>query len=174
MSGTSIRARWRDVVLVLETILFSILVPGAVTYWLPRYVFGLWPGVLPSLSVWQVAAVALLTLGLSIYLRCLWEFAARGRGIPAPVDHPKQLVVTGLYQFVRNPMYFGVLLVLLGETLFFRSYDWLIYTMAWLLFVHLNVIFYEEPYLARKFGGSYLRYTSSVRRWVPGRRYRGD
>jgi protein-S-isoprenylcysteine O-methyltransferase Ste14 len=73
-------------------------------------------------SVGQFVAVLLLTLGLAVYLRCLWEFAVRGRGIPAPIDHRKQLVVTGLYRYVRNPMYVGVLLFLLGESLFFGSW----------------------------------------------------
>jgi protein-S-isoprenylcysteine O-methyltransferase Ste14 len=53
-----------------------------------------------------------LSLGAAIYFRCLWEFAARGRGIPLPIDHPRQLVVTGLYRYVRNPMYVGVLILL--------------------------------------------------------------
>lgn len=67
-------------------------------------------------TVAQFAALVPLTLGAAIYFRCLWEFAVRGRGIPAPLDHPKQLVVTGLYLYVRNPMYLGVLTVLAGCT----------------------------------------------------------
>jgi protein-S-isoprenylcysteine O-methyltransferase Ste14 len=110
-------------------------------------------------------------LGLAVYLRCLWEFAARGRGIPAPLDHPKKLVVTGLYRYVRNPMYLGVLLVLLGETLFLQSSGFLLYVIGWLIFVHLNVILYEEPNLTHKFGDSYKHYRSAVRRWLPGERY---
>lgn len=164
---------WRDAILFLETIVFSIVVPGAVTYWIPRDVLDLWGEMFPGRwSVWQFVALLLLTLGLAVYLRCLWEFAVRGRGIPAPIDHPKQLVVTGLYRYVRNPMYVGVLLFLLGESLFFESWPFLLYTIAWLAFVHLNVIVYEEPNLQRKFGRSYDRYRSVVRRWIPGKRYR--
>jgi protein-S-isoprenylcysteine O-methyltransferase Ste14 len=121
----------------------------------------------------QVVALVPLALGAAVYLRCLWEFAMRGRGIPAPIDHPKELVVTGLYRYVRNPMYLGVLLFLVGEALFFEYRDFLAYTLGWLLFVHLNVLFYEEPNLRRKFGSSYERYSQAVRRWVPGRRYNG-
>jgi protein-S-isoprenylcysteine O-methyltransferase Ste14 len=163
------------VLLSFETIVFTVVVPGTVTVFLPRYVLDLWGETLPTQwTIWQFAALLPLSLGLVVYLRCLWEFAARGRGIPAPLDHPKQLVVTGLYQYVRNPMYIGVLLFLLGESVFFRSRGFLVYTFAWLGFVHLNVIVYEEPNLRRKFGGSYDRYTSSVRRWIPGKRYRGE
>jgi protein-S-isoprenylcysteine O-methyltransferase Ste14 len=164
---------WRDAMLLFETIAFSVVVPGAVTWWIPRHLLGLWDSLTPaSWSVWQVAALLPFGLGLAVYLKCLWEFAARGRGIPAPLDHPKQLVVTGLYRYVRNPMYLGVLLVLLGETLFLQSSGFLLYVIGWLIFVHLNVILYEEPNLTRKFGDSYKHYRSAVRRWIPGERYR--
>jgi protein-S-isoprenylcysteine O-methyltransferase Ste14 len=162
----------RDLLLFFETLLFTFLVPGTVTIWLPRWL-GIWGDTSPSpWTVWHDAAFVPLTLGLAIYGRCVWEFASRGRGIPAPLDHPKQLVVTGLYRYVRNPMYVGVLLVLLGEALFFRSRDFLIYVVIWFAFVNLAVLVYEEPNLKHKFGDSYQHYRSSVRRWIPGRAYR--
>lgn len=65
----------------------------------------------------------------------------------------------------------GVLLFLLGESLFLRYWGFFFYTIAWLLFVHLNVLLYEEPNLRRKFGSSYAGYTAAVHRWLPGRRY---
>jgi protein-S-isoprenylcysteine O-methyltransferase Ste14 len=161
----------RGVLLFLEALLFSVVVPGAVVYWIPRDALGLWSELPPQpWSVWQAIAAVPLALGLTIYLRRLWEFARRGRGIPAPVDHPKTLVVTGLYRHVRNPMYLGVLLFLLGQSLFFESSHVLLYAIAWLAFVHVNVIVYEEPNLRRKFGRSYDRYRSAVRRWIPGKR----
>jgi protein-S-isoprenylcysteine O-methyltransferase Ste14 len=163
----------RPVLLFLETIIFSVTVLGSVVLWIPRDVLGIWGQTTPtSWSVRHVVATAPLLLGLGIYLRCLWKFAARGRGIPAPVDHPKQLVVSGLYQYVRNPMYVGVMLFLLGEALFFGSPRFLLYAIAWLAFVHTNVPLYEEPYLRRKFGGSYEQYSSAVHRWIPGKKYR--
>lgn len=123
-------------------------------------------------TIWQYAALVPFAIGIAIYVRCVWDFASRGRGIPAPLDHPKQLVVSGLYRYLRNPMYVGVLLVLLGEALFFRSRDFLVYVLIWFAFVNVAVLVYEEPNLRRKFGHSYERYRSSVRRWIPGRAYR--
>ena len=97
--------------LFLETIAFTIVVPGTVTVLIPSRILGDEARILfqPS-AVTSFIALLPLSLGAAIYFRCLWEFAARGRGIPLPIDHPKQLVVTGLYRYVRNPMYVGVLI----------------------------------------------------------------
>jgi protein-S-isoprenylcysteine O-methyltransferase Ste14 len=160
----------RRVALVVEALLFSILVPGAVWYWIPRDLLGLWP-VEPFAGSWSTAHIAglgFVALGITIYLTCLWEFLLRGRGIPAPLDHPTELVVTGLYRYVRNPMYVGGLLVLIGEAMFLRTWACLGYALGWLAIVHVNVVWHEERYLARRFGDSYRRYQSSVHRWIPG------
>lgn len=168
-------AGWGHLRLFVEAIVFTIVVPGAVSYWIPKDLLGIWGAVLPQpWTIWQILGLVPLTVGTGVYLRCAWEFAARGRGIPFPVDHPKRLVVTGLYRYVRNPMYLGVLLFMLGESLFFTSARFFAYTIAWLTFIHLNILIYEEPNLRHKFGDSYAQYTSSVRRWVPGRPYRQD
>jgi protein-S-isoprenylcysteine O-methyltransferase Ste14 len=166
--------RVRAIGLLLEDVVFTIVVPGSIVFWLPRIILNSerlrWP---VSWSWVQFLALIPLALGIAIYLRCVWEFAARGRGIPAPIDHPKQLVVTGLYRYVRNPMYLGCLLFLFGEALFFHYWAFFLYALGWLVFVHLNILFYEEPNLRRKFGSSYEQYTHAVGRWIPGRRYSG-
>ena len=163
--------RPRSVGLFLRALVFTVVVPGTVTVLIPSWILGperqfpqLW-------NLTSLVGLLLFSLGAAVYFRCLWEFAARGRGIPLPIDHPKQLVVSGLYRYVRNPMYVGVLMLLLGEVMIFRSLDLLIYTAAWFIFVHLNVVIWEERLLRHKFGDSYTRYRGSVRRWIPGRRY---
>ncbi len=62
-----------------------------------------------------------LVLGAGIYFRTAWEFAVRGLGTPAPIAPTKFLVVSGLHRYVRNPMYLGVALVILGEAALFRA-----------------------------------------------------
>jgi protein-S-isoprenylcysteine O-methyltransferase Ste14 len=47
----------------------------------------------------------------------------------------------------------------------------LYYAIVWLAFVHVTILVYEEPNLRRTFGSSYERYTSFVRRWVPGKKF---
>lgn len=163
---------WRRVALFAEAVLFSIIVPGSVAFWLPPLILDrsrfVWPA---TWSAAEWAALIPLAVGFAIYLRCVWDFVTRGRGIPAPIDHPKALVVTGLYRYVRNPMYLGVLFFLFGEALFLRYGALVVYALVWFVIVNLFVLLYEEPNLERKFGDSYARYRSAVRRWVPGPPY---
>ena len=127
--------------LFLKNLLFTIVVPGTVAVLLPRVLVE--PG-LAVPAVWgapQFASLPILLAGLLMYLRCVWDFAHRGRATPLPLDAPRVLVVEGLYRYVRNPMYLGVLLVIAGQALVFE------------------------------FGDTYDRYCQNVRRWVPGRPY---
>jgi len=112
--------------------------------------------------------------GTGILLWSALDFALKGKGTPAPIDPPKVMVAEGLYRFVRNPMYLGVLLTLTGHVLWFQSLRLLIYIALLAVAFHLFVVFYEEPVLRRKFGDSYEDYCRRVSRWIPivGRRNR--
>jgi protein-S-isoprenylcysteine O-methyltransferase Ste14 len=148
---------------LVKTILFTILVPGTVTVVLPRNIASdaVAPTLLSSLGFVPLA------LGAAMYLWCAWDFAGPGQGTPAPIDAPKRLVVRGLYRLVRNPMYVGVTLVLLGESLAFQSERILVYAAVVFACFNLFVITYEEPALKRKFGPSYEEYLKRVPRWLP-------
>ena len=154
--------------LFLKSILFAILLPGTVTVLVPVVITSR-AGATLNWNSWRVLGLLLITLGASIIGRCVWDFAISGRGTLAPLDPPKNLVVTGLYRYVRNPMYVGVMLVLSGETWLFNSRALLFYAIGCFLTVHSFVLLYEEPYLRRQFGDSYLCYCKTVNRWLPKR-----
>jgi protein-S-isoprenylcysteine O-methyltransferase Ste14 len=112
---------------------------------------------------------ALIAAGAALVVSCQWVFILRGRGTPAPFDAPRQVVAAGVYRFVRNPMYLGGFLVLVGFGLVERSGAIVIFSAIWLLLVHLAVVLLEEPDLRRKFGSSYEQYRRAVPRWLPRR-----
>ncbi len=150
---------------LLKTLLFTILVPGTVVVLVPRWLLR---GEATLLGGWTGATGGfLLGCGAVLYLRCAWDFAVRGRGTPAPVDPPRELVVSGPYRYVRNPLYLGVLLMVVGEAALYRASVLLGYAGALLLAFHLFVVTYEEPTLRRKFGAAHERYCASVPRWLP-------
>jgi protein-S-isoprenylcysteine O-methyltransferase Ste14 len=156
------------VLLLFKNFLFTVLVPGTVAIYLPLRIASGRTGTLRwDWGVWQIAALLPLSIGIAIYFWCLWDFALGGRGTPAPIDAPKRLVVRGLYEYVRNPMYIGVLLVIVGWAMFFQSLRVLVYGAAVGLIFHLFVLLIEEPILREKFGEAYQSYCKRVGRWVP-------
>jgi protein-S-isoprenylcysteine O-methyltransferase Ste14 len=150
---------------ILNTILFTIVVPGTVAVYIPMRLAGGYSRPQQGLLAWLGAVC--VVIGAAIYFRCAWEFAVRGLGTPAPIAPTKYLVTTALHRRVRNPMYIGVALAILGQGALFRSLHVVEYAALMLLTAHVFVILYEEPTLRRQFGDSYEQYRRSVPRWIP-------
>lgn len=151
----------------LKTLIFTIIVPGAIMALIPYLLLSRTPSSFARIGLFQLFGLIPMAIGAAIYLRCAWDFASAGKGTPAPFDPPKRLVARGLYRFVRNPMYVGVLLTLLGEAWLFRSLALFTYAAIVFTWEHLFVVFYEEPALRRKFGESYSGYLARTPRWIP-------
>jgi protein-S-isoprenylcysteine O-methyltransferase Ste14 len=150
---------------ILNTLLFTIFVPGTVAILIPRWLLGGFTKPLGGVLTWIGGIVFLI--GAATYLRCAWEFAVRGLGTPAPIAPTKFLVTTALHRYVRNPMYIGVATAILGEAAIFRSLHVAEYACVMLLIAHIFVVLYEEPTLRRQFGESYEEYKRGVPRWLP-------
>jgi protein-S-isoprenylcysteine O-methyltransferase Ste14 len=115
----------------------------------------------------KIPGAILMVLGAILVLACAGVFISRGRGTPAIFDAPRAFVAIGPYRYVRNPMYIGGLVLLVGFGLYERSISILFLTLLLFPLVHLFVRFYEEPTLTRRFGSSYQEYLRAVRRWIP-------
>jgi len=150
---------------ILKTILFTIFVPGSVLVLIPYWLLDGFPR--PERGPLTWVGMLIMLLGAAVYFRCAWEFAVRGLGTPAPIAPTKFLVTTALHRYMRNPMYIGVLGVLLGEAATFRALVLLEYAAFCFAAAYLFVLFYEEPTLRRQFGESYEEYRRSVPRWIP-------
>lgn len=156
--------------LFLKNLAFTIIVPGTVGFYVPIWIAAGWSGFPNASPGWErFSGLLTILLGLAVYLWCVWDFAMIGRGTPAPIDEPRKLIVRGLYRYVRNPMYIGVLLVIIGWATYFRSLGVVSYALCVGLVFHLFVVVYEEPHLRRRFGESYTHYCRTVHRWIPGR-----
>lgn len=120
----------------------------------------------PQLAV-RVAAVALGLLSVSIQGWCIALLQRRGRGTPSLLAATAQLVTTGPYAWLRNPLNLSEVTVFLALAAWCASWILLIYaSVAWLAF-HLFVVLYEEPRHRRQFGAAYEAYASAVSRWLP-------
>ncbi len=137
---------------------------GYAAFWVRRYDAAL--GV--TLPVWmRPLGIACMALGAAFALTCVGTFVVRGKGTPAPFDAPRKLVAAGPYRWVRNPMYVGAGLVIIGFALYEHSVSILLLGAGMWIAAHLFVCFYEEPTLRKKFNGSYEDYCRAVHRWIP-------
>jgi protein-S-isoprenylcysteine O-methyltransferase Ste14 len=149
----------------LRSLLFLILAPGMVAGYIPLAL--LRAGQQVNTGFFSYLAFPLWVIGGIILLASFWNFLAQGRGTPAPVDPPKELVAAGFYRYVRNPMYVAVLAIIMGHFLWFGYWNLLIYSAIVFLAFHAFVTYYEEPTLKRKFGAAYEDYIRKVPRWIP-------
>lgn len=158
---------------ILGSAIFLVLAPGTVALYIPWRVCH-WSFAPPLLGVFsfRIIGALMITAGVPVLLDSFARFADQGLGTPAPVAPPQRLVVTGLYCYVRNPMYVAVLLLIFGQGLLFGSFPLLEYGLVVWLGTFAFVVFYEEPGLRRKFGREYEEFCARVPRWIPrpGRR----
>jgi protein-S-isoprenylcysteine O-methyltransferase Ste14 len=158
----------RRVSAVLGSVFFLLLAPGTVAGVVPWWISG-WRirAPLRQFSPFRWLGVLLIVAGVPVLLDSFARFALTGLGTPAPVFPTRHLVVSGLYRYVRNPMYLAVAAVILGQGLLFGDLRVLEYgVLVWTAF-HLFVLFYEEPVLRRSFGAEYENFCTHVSRWVP-------
>lgn len=137
----------------------AVLVPWLLTRWEAR-------DPRPPLVVRVVGALLVLDGGAAV-LQAFARFVAEGRGTPVPVAPTEQLVVGGPYRFVRNPMYAGIVAVVLGQALLLGRGVLLAYALVTWTVPATFVRWYEEPTLLRRYGERYEEYRAAVPAWIP-------
>ena len=162
---SKVQIKFKLPVTAFKSLLYLVIEAGIFALYIPFALLRHGPRIETGIVSWL--AIPLWLIGSVVVLWCFWDFTFKGRGTPVPTDPPKELVVTGLYRHVRNPIYTGVLLIFLGHFLWFGYWSLLIYTVLAFLGVHFFVVLYEEPTLKRKFGADYEDYLRNVPRWIP-------
>ena len=148
--------------------MFLVLAPGVMAGLVPYLLTG-WEAGDPWLPA-QVAGAALLAAGAAVLLHAFARFVTEGLGTPAPVAPTEQLVVGGLYRWVRNPMYLAVASTIVGQWLLLGRPVLLAYALVFGATVYAFVRGYEEPTLRETYGDEYERYREAVPGWWPRRR----
>jgi protein-S-isoprenylcysteine O-methyltransferase Ste14 len=158
---------WQSIALALRSVTWAALLPGLFAGYLPWRYFGLRDVRIELSHPVHLVGLGSITVGVILLAACIWEFATRGRGTLSPLDPPRQLVVRGLYRYVRNPMYLSVTAIVFGEVLLTRSVALFVLWIIWFIAANIFVLIYEEPTLRNEFGPSYEAYCRNVGRWVP-------
>jgi protein-S-isoprenylcysteine O-methyltransferase Ste14 len=153
---------------VLGSALFFVVAPLVLAGFIPRWVtqWEFRPAFL-GVELTRILGALLIIAGVPGLLDSFARFALEGLGTPAPIAPPQKLVVTGLYRYVRNPIYIAVVAVIFGQTVLFGDGRLLWYgALLWLSF-HVAVVGFEEPALEQAFGAEYESFRTNVPRWIP-------
>lgn len=152
-------------------LIFTLLVPGAVGFFIPSAMIR---SARPQPGIWGLGWM-LVAAGTLIYGWCLVRFLSAG-GTPAIFfsrhlrfligQEPDGVVSCGLYSFSRNPMYLGVLAVVFGQAILYRSILLMTYGCAVFVLFHIIVVLAEEPHLRTTRGAFYETYCRAVPRWL--------
>src|SRR5579864_1332646 len=164
VSGTAVQ---RTIAILGSAVFFVVapctlagLVPWSITGWQLRPPF-------LGLELTRGIGAIMILAGVPGLVDAFARFALQGLGTPAPIAPPRNLVVSGLYRYVRNPIYVAVVAVILGQAVLFADWQLLGYgALLWLSF-HIFVIAFEEPALRESFGAEYESYRANVPRWLP-------
>ena len=155
---------------LLSIVLLPFVVVVGVPYWL-RTAFDAgntrWFDGSPIGWLSRFAGAVLLVVGIALFSWCINLFARVGQGTLAPWDPTTNLVITGPYRYVRNPMISGVALLLVGQSLLWPSKTVALWSLVFITINHIYFVFSEEPGLEERFGEPYRKYKANVPRWVP-------
>src|ERR1700676_3191743 len=164
VSGTAVQ---RTIAVLGSAVFFVVapftlagLVPWSITGWQLRPPF-------LGLELTRGIGAIMILAGVPGLVDAFARFALQGLGTPAPIAPPRNLVVSGLYRYVRNPIYVAVVAVILGQAVLFADWHLLGYGALIWLFFHIVVIAYEEPTLRQSYGAEYESYCANVPRWLP-------
>jgi protein-S-isoprenylcysteine O-methyltransferase Ste14 len=137
---------------------------------MPALAAWLLPGRLPLPSGLRVGGGGVLFAGgVAVWIACLDRFSRHGRGTPFPLDAPQQLVTSGPFGVIRNPIIAAELAVVWGEALYLGVLGVFLYAALLTAAGHLVVVAIEEPELRERFGPTYDEYCRRVPRWWPSR-----
>ncbi len=123
------------------------------------------PQKLRLLSIWNIAGLTLFVVGLTIALVAVFTLR-RFYSSSLTIIEDHQLITHGIYRFTRHPIYFGVLIAIMGAPVYAPSlYGFLVLSLLFPIF--LNRIRMEEEMLIEEFGDAYRTYRETTRKLIP-------
>ncbi len=115
----------------------------------------------------DVIAVSFLLLGIITLITAVLSFKRQSTTInPLQPEKASSLVISGIFQYSRNPMYLGMLLILISMTIKFNFIGGILINFAFIAFITKFQIIPEETVLKRLFGDKFTCYKKKIRRWV--------
>lgn len=153
-----------------EWIKAIIILPFNVTVVIPVLILYFFEFKYSAPPAWVIiSGTVLLVIGLAMAVSTMLLFNNIGKGTAAPWAPPRNLVITGPYKYVRNPMITAVLSILLAESFLLNSTALGLWFVLFFLINSIYIPQVEEKQLIKRFGEEYLEYMRKVPRWIPNR-----
>ena len=109
----------------------------------------------------------LLILGLFVFISAVRSFRKQKTTVnPLEPKQASSLVISGIFKYSRNPMYLGMLIVLLSLSFKFNLLGGIVISLFFYLFITRFQIFPEEEAMNELFGDEFIKYSNRTRRWI--------
>jgi len=115
----------------------------------------------------QIVSVIILIIGLIVIVSPVVDFIKSKTTVnPVKFKNVNRLVTTGIYRYSRNPMYLGMILIIISTTVYYLNFLSVFSPLIFYIWINKFQINREEIFLEDKFGSEYLEYKSKTRRWI--------
>lgn len=115
----------------------------------------------------QIVSVIILIIGLIVIVSPVVDFIKSKTTVnPVKFKNVNRLVTTGIYRYSRNPMYLGMILIIISTTVYYLNFLSVFSPLIFYIWINKFQINREEIFLEEKFGSEYLKYKSKTRRWI--------
>jgi|TARA_A200000113_G_scaffold76168_1_gene66991 protein-S-isoprenylcysteine O-methyltransferase Ste14 len=120
-----------------------------------------------SFSILNSLSTISFVLGITVFATAVSSFKRQNTTVnPISIEKASSLVVNGVFKYSRNPMYLGMLFILLGLTFKFNLIGGLLFTSIFMIFISIFQIKPEEAAMEKLFDQEWKDYIKNVRRWL--------
>ena len=112
-------------------------------------------------------SIFILSVGILIFVNPVLQFIKSKTTVnPIQFEEVNKLVTSGIFKYSRNPMYLGMLMIVLSTSIFYLNIYSILTPFLFILWINKFQIKREEEFLIEKFGDEYITYKKKTRRWI--------
>ena len=117
--------------------------------------------------IFYVLSLFFIILGPFILISAVRSFKAEQTTInPININNASSLVISGVFKYSRNPMYLGMVLILLALSFRFNLVGGILFTSIFIMYITKFQIIPEEAAMKSIFGEDFNKYKNKTRRWI--------
>ena len=115
----------------------------------------------------DLISVLILLIGILILINPIFKFIKSKTTIdPIKFKKVNKLITSGIYKYSRNPMYLGLLMIVISTSIFYLNFFSIITPFLFYFWINRFQIKREEIFLTEKFGKEYSLYKAKTKRWI--------